>query len=52
MSMLENLDFIRENGIEAFLEKEEKKWKCPKCDVIVTCHGGTCMSCGFEKFKN
>lgn len=26
MSEIENLEFIRDNGIEAFLEKEEKKW--------------------------
>ena len=51
MSMLENLNFIKENGIDAFLEKEKQKWKCPKCGGIVTCHGGMCLSCGYEKFK-
>jgi len=52
MSMLENLDFIKENGIKPFLEKEKQKWKCPKCEGIITCHGGMCLNCGFEKFKN
>ena len=52
MSMLENLEFIKEKGVPAFLEKEKQKWKCPKCDGIVTCHGGMCLNCGFEKFKN
>ena len=52
MSMLENLDYIKENGIELFLDKEKQKWKCPKCKGIVTCHGGTCLTCGFEKYKN
>ena len=52
MSMLENLDFIKKHGIEKFLEREEKKWKCPKCGGIVTCHGGMCLDCGFVKFKN
>jgi len=52
MSMLENLDFIKEKGIEKFLEKEEKKWKCPECGGIVTCHGGKCLSCGYKKFKD
>ena len=52
MSMLENLDYIKENGIELFLDKEKQKWECPKCKGIVTCHGGTCLTCGFEKFKN
>ena len=52
MSMLENLDYIKENGIELFLDKEKQKWKCTKCKGIVTCHGGTCLTCGFEKYKN
>jgi hypothetical protein len=52
MSMLENLDFIKENGIKLFLEKEKQKWKCPKCNGIVTCHSSTCLNCGFEKYKN
>jgi hypothetical protein len=52
MSMLENLDFIKEKGMKSFLKKEHQKWTCPKCGKIVTCHGGMCLSCGFEKFKN
>jgi len=52
MSILENLEYIKENGIESFLEKEEKKWKCPNCDAIVICHDGMCLNCGFKKFKN
>ena len=51
MSMLENQEYIKKHGIEKFLEKEEKKWKCPKCGGIVTCHGGMCLTCGFVKFK-
>ncbi|KYK22519.1 hypothetical protein AYK21_03775 [Thermoplasmatales archaeon SG8-52-2] len=52
MSMLENLKVINYKGIDAFLKIEKKKWTCPKCGGIVTCHGGTCLECGFEKFKN
>ena len=52
MSMFENLDYIKKHGMEKFLDKEEKKWTCPKCGGIVTCHGGMCLSCGFVKFKN
>jgi hypothetical protein len=52
MSMLENQDYIKKYGIEKFLEKEKQKWKCPKCKGIVTCHGGICLNCGFEKYKN
>lgn len=52
MSMLENLKNIKDEGIGAFINKEEKKWTCPKCGGIVTCHGGICLECGFEKFSN
>ncbi|MBU0498343.1 MAG: DUF3795 domain-containing protein [Candidatus Thermoplasmatota archaeon] len=52
MSMLENLDFIKKHGIKAFLEKEEKKWTCPQCGGIVTCHGGMCLNCGYKKFTS
>ena len=51
MSMLENLKFIKEKGIEKLLEKEGEKWRCPHCSGVVTCHGGMCVACGFEKFK-
>ena len=31
MSMIENLEFIKEQGMERFLKKEEAKWHCPEC---------------------
>lgn len=51
MSMIENLKFIKENGINEFLIKENKKWTCPKCGGTISCHKGLCYKCGFEKFK-
>lgn len=42
MSMIENLVFIRDHGIEKFLEKEEEKWKCPECGEVIYCHNGLC----------
>jgi len=52
MSMIENLLFIKDEGMDAFLDKEKQKWSCPECGGIVTCHGGRCLKCGYEKFKN
>ena len=52
MSMLENLKCIKDQGMDTFLEKETQKWTCPQCGGIVTCHGGMCLQCGFEKFSN
>jgi hypothetical protein len=51
MSMIENLDFIKANGIEAFLEKETAKWACPECGETVCCHNGLCLNCSLETLK-
>jgi len=52
MSMIENLTYIRDRGMEKFLKSEEKKWKCPDCGQVICCHNGICYSCGLEKLKN
>jgi hypothetical protein len=52
MSMIENLEHIRRDGVQKFLEIEAKKWRCPECGGVVCCHNGICFSCGVEKLKN
>ena len=49
MSMVENLESIKKNGIRQFLEKEEERWKCPECGGVICCHNGICFSCGVSK---
>lgn len=34
MSMLENLDFIKINGLQDFLQYQNKKYKCDKCGYL------------------
>jgi hypothetical protein len=51
MSMIENLEYIKRDGILKFLEKEAGKWRCPECGGVVCCHNGICFSCGVEKLK-
>ena len=46
MSMLENLAFIREQGIEAFVAREKVKWKCPDCGGVISVHKKECVYCG------
>ncbi len=48
MSMIENLKFIQENGMEMFLEKEEITWHCTECNNIICCHNGLCMNCNID----
>ena len=48
MSMIENLDFIKENSVESFFEKEEIKWRCPECGGSICCHNGLCLNCNLD----
>lgn len=52
MNMVDNLNLIKNKGMQAFLESEKKKWKCPKCGKIICCHNGICYSCNLEKMRN
>jgi hypothetical protein len=52
MSMIENLIFIKKNGMEKFLEGQEKTWKCQTCGGLLSCHNGLCFSCDLEKLRN
>jgi hypothetical protein len=52
MSMVENLEYIRDNGITQFLEREDEKWRCPECGAVICCHNGICFNCGLSKLKN
>ncbi len=52
MSMIENLEFIKDKGVTIFLEQEVDKWKCPKCGAEICCHNGICFNCGLDKLKN
>ena len=45
MSMIENLIYIKVNGIEQFLKNEQERWKCPNCGGIICVHNKTCYTC-------
>jgi hypothetical protein len=51
MSMIENLEFIKENGMEKFLVKEDAKWRCPECGGTISCHNGLCLNCSLETLR-
>ena len=46
MSMIENLEFIREKGLNAFVEKEKERWRCKNCGGVICVHTGRCHQCG------
>jgi hypothetical protein len=45
MSMIENLNSIKEVGINAFIEHEKKRWLCKKCGKIICVHRSYCVYC-------
>ncbi len=51
MSMIENLEFIRDNSVELFLKEEEIKWLCNECGGVICCHNGLCLNCDLETLR-
>lgn len=50
LSVIENLNFIKEHGRIEFEKWQNEKWLCPKCKKdLICCHKKTCFGCGFEK---
>lgn len=45
-SPIGNLAFIAQNGMDAFLETEKKRWSCPRCGAVICVHDGVCSACG------
>jgi len=48
---IDNLNFIREKGIEKLLLSEKKKWQCDKCGEFICCHNGLCFKCDIKKLE-
>jgi hypothetical protein len=48
MSMIENLEYIKQYGIDKLLTREEEKWHCPECGATICCHNGLCYSCQLD----
>jgi hypothetical protein len=51
MSMVENLEYIRDNGITQFLAQQVNIWECPKCGGTICCHNGLCFGCEIESLR-
>jgi hypothetical protein len=48
VSPLENLNGIRENGLDRFVESENTKWACPRCGSLLCMHKAECLACEYE----
>jgi hypothetical protein len=45
MSMIENLNNIRLEGMNAFLITENTRWRCPQCGENICVHNKKCYTC-------
>ncbi len=45
-SPVDNLLNIRDRGIRAFVEGENRKWACPECGALLCMHTPQCLACG------
>ncbi|MGD9130973.1 MAG: DUF3795 domain-containing protein [Candidatus Bathyarchaeota archaeon] len=45
LSLIGNLNYIKEHGMDAFLENEKKKWTCPTCGGVISVHTKRCYNC-------
>lgn len=52
MSMLENLEYIRQQGINSFIDAEEQRWTCPTCQQILCVHRPNCLTCKTKIFDS
>jgi hypothetical protein len=50
-SPVDNLGRIRDRGMRSFLASERRKWRCPKCGGVISCHNGLCFSCDQEVLR-
>jgi hypothetical protein len=48
MSMIDNLNMIKEAGIDSFMILENKKWACEKCGDAICVHTWKCSKCGYQ----
>lgn len=47
MSMLENLQTIREIGLDEFVAREKTRWTCLECGGLICVHKVHCLACGY-----
>ena len=48
MSMIDNLESIRQHGIRAFVKSKRERWACKACGGTVDVHHHRCSVCGKE----
>jgi len=45
LNLIENLKYIKNNGMDDFLKNEQQKWRCPTCNGVISVHTKRCYTC-------
>jgi len=45
MSVKENLGCIKNMGIDSFIEEQYKKYRCSRCNGLISIHNRKCFKC-------
>jgi len=45
MSMIENLNQIRDQGMDSFLDQQQQRWTCKACGAVLCVHRDSCPQC-------
>lgn len=45
MSMIENLETIKSQGLQAFVDREKVRWRCTHCGATICVHRNSCLTC-------
>lgn len=49
VSVIENLETIRDRGVRRFIRSEKERRACPSCGGLICMHRKECPSCGRER---
>jgi hypothetical protein len=52
MSMIDNLELIKKEGVARLLAREAGRWACPSCGGTICCHNGLCFGCELDRLRN
>lgn len=48
-SVIDNLRYIQQHGLEAFAVMDEQRWTCPQCSALMSMHLPGCQACGYQR---
>jgi hypothetical protein len=49
ISVIENLENMKKDGIRMFIKNEKIRWRCPSCGHVLCVHKEVCLVCGTKK---